>query len=70
MPEVTICTENVVIHALGAGMMLEDKRLEKLSEYFIQHLSGCLPLLIQQLQRNIAVLDWNRQESDHHDAVR
>jgi len=46
------------------------ERLEYLPEYFVQHLSDCLPLLIQPLLSNIVVPDWNRQESEHYDAVR
>jgi len=70
MPEVAICTEVVVIPALGAGILLKDERVEYLPEYLVQHLSVCLPLLIQWLLRNIAVPDRNRQESDHYDAER
>jgi len=70
MPEVAICTENVVIPNLGPGILFEGERQEYLPEYFIQHLSVCLPLLIQPHLRNIAVLDRNPQESDHDDAVR
>jgi len=40
-----------------------------LPEYIVQHLTVCLPLLIQPLLGNIAVLDWNWLESDHYDAV-
>jgi len=49
--------------------LFNDEKLEYLPEYFIQHLSVCLPLLIQPLLRNIAVLDGIRQESNHYDAV-
>jgi len=69
MPEVTICTENVAMPTLSAGVLLKCERLEYPPEYFIQHLSVCLPLLIQPLLRNIAVLDWNWQESDCYDGV-
>jgi hypothetical protein len=70
MPEVAICTENVVIPALGVGNVLKGERLEFPQEYFVQPLTVCLLLLIQPLLRNIVVLDWNGQESDYHDAVR
>jgi len=70
MPEVAICTENDVIPTLGTGIVFKGKRLEYLPEYIVQHLSICLPLLIRLLLCNIAVLDWNRQESDHYYAVR
>jgi len=70
MPEVAICTENVVIPALGTGILFKGERLEYPPEYLVQHLSVCMPLLINPLLRNIAVLDRNRQESDHYDAVR
>jgi len=66
---VTICTENVVIPTLGAGILYKGERLEYPLEYFFQHLSVCLPLLIQPLLMNIVVLDWNEQESDHYDSV-
>jgi hypothetical protein len=59
-PEVAICTENVVIPAFGAGMLFRGEWLQYPPEYFVQHLSVCLPLLIQPLVRNIAVLDRNR----------
>jgi len=65
MPEVTICTENDVMPALGIGILFKGERLEYPPEYIVQHLSVCLMLLIQLLLRNIEVLDWNRQESDH-----
>jgi len=70
MPEVAICTENIVIPALGARILFKAGKLGFLLEYFVQHLSVCLPLLIQLLVRNIAVLVWNWQESDYYDAVR
>jgi len=61
--------EICIIPALGAGIVFRGGRLEPLREYLIQHLSVCLPSLIQPHLRNIAVLDWNRQESDHYDTV-
>jgi hypothetical protein len=70
MAEVAICTENIVIPALGVGILFKGERLEYPPEYFIQHLSVCLPLLIQPLLRKIAVLDRNRLESDHYEGVR
>ena len=70
MPEVAFCTENVVIPTLGVGIVFKGERLKYPPEYFVQHLSGCLLLLIQPLLRNIAVHDWNRQESDHCNSVR
>jgi len=69
MPQVAICTENIVIPTLSAGILLNGERLEYPPEYLVQHLSVCFPLLIQPLLRNIVVVDWNRQESDHYDAV-
>jgi len=56
MPEVAICTENVGIPALGTGMLFKGKWLEYPPEYFVQHLWVCLPLHIQPLLMNIAVL--------------
>jgi len=35
MPEVAICRENVVIPALGAGIILTGERPEYLPEYFV-----------------------------------
>jgi len=69
MPEVAICTEKVVIPALGTGILIEGERVEYPPEYLVQHLSVCLPLLIQPHLRNIAVLDRNRQESEYYDAL-
>jgi hypothetical protein len=60
MPEVAICPENVVIPALGAGMLFKGQWLDYPLQYVVQHLSVCFPLLIQPLLRIIAVLDWNR----------
>jgi hypothetical protein len=51
-------------------MLFKGEWLEYPLEYFVQHLSVYLPLLNEPLQRNIAVLDWNRQETNHYDAVR
>jgi hypothetical protein len=70
MPEVAICTENVVIPALGVGILVKGERLEYPPQYFLQHLSVCLLLLIQQLLRNIAVLDRNQQVIDYYEGVR
>jgi hypothetical protein len=70
MPDVAICTENVVLPALGTGILFKDERLEDLPEYLVQHLSVCMPLLIKPLLRKIADLDRNQQDSDHHDPVR
>jgi len=60
MPEVAICTENILIPALGARGLCEGEWLEYTPEYFFQHLSVCMPLLIQHLLRKIAVVGWNR----------
>jgi hypothetical protein len=67
MSEVAICTENVVIPTLGTGILLKGEWLEYPLEYFVQHLSVSLPLLIQPLLKNIAVLDWNWEKSNHYD---
>ena len=45
-PEVAICTENVVIPALGAAILFQGESLEYPLECFVQHLSVCLTLLI------------------------
>jgi hypothetical protein len=60
MPEVAICMENIVIPTLDAGILFKGEWLQDPPEYFVQHLSVCLPLLIQLHLRTIAVLDWNR----------
>jgi len=57
--EVAICTGNIVIPALGAGILFKAQWLEYTPAYFIQHLSVCLPLPIQSLLRNIVDIDWN-----------
>jgi len=69
MPEVTICTENILIPTLGGGILLKDERPEYPLEYFVQHLSVCSLLLTQPLLRNIVVLDWTWPECDHYDGV-
>jgi hypothetical protein len=71
MADVDIWAENVIIPALGAGILFNGWWVEYLPVYkFVQHLSVCLPLLIQPHMRNIAALARNRYESDHFDAVR
>ena len=69
MSEVAICIENVVIPALGVGILFKGARWEYQPEYFVQHLLVCLPLLILPRLRNIAVLDWNQQKSNDYDDV-
>jgi len=69
MPEVAICTGNVVIPDLGARILFKWERLKYSPEYLVQHLSVRLPLLIMLILRNIGVLDGNRQKSDHYDIV-
>ena len=69
MPEVAICTENVVTPPLGAGMLSNGESLEYAPQYSVQHPSVRVPLLIQPHLRNIAVVDRNWQESDNYDAV-
>jgi len=56
--DVTICTENVGIPTLGARISIEGERLEYLPEYFFQHLSIGLPLLMPLLRMQIAVWYW------------
>jgi len=70
MPEVAICTQNVVIPALRIGILYKSERLEYPPDYLVQHLSVCLPVLLQPLLRNIVVLDEYQQGSDHYDGVR
>jgi hypothetical protein len=60
---------NIVIPTLVVGILYKGERMEYLPEYFVQHLSVGLPLLIQPLLRNIALLDWNREEGNNHDIV-
>jgi len=40
MPVVAICTEKVVIPALGAGISFKDGRLDYPPEKFVQHVYG------------------------------
>jgi len=68
MPQVAMCTKNVEIPAHGVRILFKAEWLEYPPVNFVQHLSVCLVLLIQPHLTNVAVLDWNRQESDHHDA--
>jgi hypothetical protein len=70
MCEVAIFTENIVIPALGAGMMFKAGWLEYPPEYLIQYLSVCLPLLIQLYLINIAFRDPNWQDGGHYNAMR
>ena len=70
MRDVAIYIENVVIPALGAAILFKNLSLKYLPEYFEQHLSVCLPLLIKPLLSNIAVPDWNSLESDHYNPLR
>jgi hypothetical protein len=69
MPEVTICTENIVISALGNWILFKCGRLGSQLVYFVQHLSVSLLLLIQPVLTNIVHFDCNQQESDDYDAV-
>jgi hypothetical protein len=55
-PEVAICTEKLVISALGVGIVCNGERLEYLLEYFVHHLSVHWPLLMQPHLRNIGFL--------------
>jgi len=57
MPEVAHSTGNVVIPVLSTGIVFKGERLQYLPEDLIQHLSVCLPLLIGQFLRIVAVLD-------------
>jgi len=70
MLEVAICTEKVVLPALGDGILFKVQRVKLPLEYLVQHLSVCLPLLIQPLQGNIDVRDRNQRGSNLYDAVR
>jgi len=69
MPEVAICTDNVVLLTMDARILLKGEWLECLPQYFNQHLSVCVLLLIQPLLTNIAVLEWNLQQSNHYDGI-
>jgi len=57
MPEVAICTENVVRPPFGAVNMFKGERLQYPLEYIVQHLSVCLPLLVQLLLGIIGILE-------------
>jgi hypothetical protein len=67
MPDVPLCTENLVIPTGGAGIEFNVERLEYPLEYFVPHLTVCLPLFILPLLRHITVLDWNQQGSNDYD---
>jgi hypothetical protein len=68
-PQVTICTENVVISSLAVGILVKGVRLEYPPEYFVQHFWVWLRLLMKRLQRNIAVVYYSRQKSNQYDGV-
>jgi hypothetical protein len=54
----------------GVDILNTGQRPENQPEYFVQHPMVCLPLLIQQLRRNIQVVVWTWQGSDHYNGVR
>lgn len=56
-PVVAICTENVVLPTLSAGIVFNGERLEYQPVYIFQHLSICILLLMQAILRNIVVVD-------------
>jgi hypothetical protein len=56
MPEVAIWTENVVIPADSARIVLKGERLDYPPEYFVQHLSAGLMVQNRTLLSIIAVL--------------
>jgi len=64
-----MCTENVVIPALGAGILCKGESVEYPPEYLVKHLSVCVLWLILPFLRNIAVHDQNRHEREYYDAV-
>jgi hypothetical protein len=64
-----IYRDNIVIPALGAGMMIEGDGLEYSPEYRVQYLSVCLSQYNHPHLRTIADLDWNQYESDHYNAM-
>jgi hypothetical protein len=57
MPGVAVCTENVVIPALGIGLLFKGERLQYTLEYIVQHRSVCWLLLIQPLLKYVVILD-------------
>jgi hypothetical protein len=69
MPEDAICTENIVISALGTGIESRGARWEYPPEYFVQHLTVCLPLLFPAHLKHIVVYYLNRLESDHYNGM-
>jgi hypothetical protein len=69
-PDVAIGIQNMVLPTLGVGILLKGGRLDYPMEYLVQHVPVCFQQLIQLLQINSAVLDWNMQECDHYDGVR
>jgi len=64
-----MCTENLVITALGAKISFTGEMLEYPPANFIQYFLVHLPWLMQPLVSNTALLDWNGQERDDFDAV-
>jgi hypothetical protein len=50
-------------------MLFNGECLKYPPEHNVPHLSVRFPLHIQPLLRNIAVLDWNREDIDIYDAV-
>jgi hypothetical protein len=59
MPNVTTCTENVVLPTVSAGIVGKGQRLGYEPDYIIQHLSVCVALVKQLFLRNIPDLSWN-----------
>jgi hypothetical protein len=68
MRDVTTCTENHLLPALGAGILFTRVRLEYLPQCISQHISVYMWLLMQPHPRKIALLDRNQQEIAHYDA--
>jgi hypothetical protein len=67
--EVGIWQGTMEIPTLNTGVLFRGQWLEYLPEYFIQHLSGWLPLLIQAFHKRITMLEWNWEGSDCYNAV-
>ena len=68
-PEVTICTENISIPALWAGIMFPGERREYPPQYLVQHLSVCLLPHITPFAGNLGSQDWNWQKINHYEGV-
>jgi hypothetical protein len=52
MPKVAICTANIVIPDIGAGILSKNEQVDYKPENFVQHLSVNLPEAMELSVRN------------------